>query len=69
MYWAFQTLTTVGYGDFGAFNGWEIFITCLWMFMGVAIYTVVVGSLTIMITESSNNYEDLKMKLTALEEF
>ena len=55
VYWAFQTLTTVGYGDFGAYNGWEICITCTWMFMGVALYTVVVGSLTIMITEDTSN--------------
>ena len=60
VYWAFQTLTTVGYGDFGAYNGWEIFITCAWMFMGVALYTVVVGSLTIMMTETNALQEDMK---------
>lgn len=49
MYWACQTLTTVGYGDFGAHNNWEIAITCLWMFCGVAIYTVVIGTLTSMV--------------------
>ena len=52
MYWAFQTLTTVGYGDFGAYNGWEIFLTLWWMFLGVSFYTVVVGSLTSMVTTS-----------------
>jgi hyperpolarization activated cyclic nucleotide-gated potassium channel 2 len=43
IYWACQTLTTVGYGDFGCYNDWEIAITCVWMFLGVAVYTVVVG--------------------------
>ena len=52
MYWAFQTLTTVGYGDFGAYNGWEILLTLSWMFLGVSFYTVVVGSLTSMVTTS-----------------
>lgn len=50
MYWAFQTLTTVGYGDFGAYNGMEIMVTCIWMFIGVAFYSFVVGSLTSVIT-------------------
>jgi hypothetical protein len=38
IYWAFQTLTTVGYGEFGVHNIWEILITCLWLFVGVAFF-------------------------------
>jgi hypothetical protein len=49
MYWACQTLTTVGYGDFGAHNNWEIALTCVWMFCGVAIYSVVFGTLKSMV--------------------
>jgi hypothetical protein len=41
----------VGYGDFGAYNAYEIAITCVWMFIGVAFYSVVVGSLTSMLVE------------------
>lgn len=52
VYWAFQTLTTVGYGDFGVYNSYEIGFTCLWMFLGVAFYTFVVSSLTILISET-----------------
>ena len=51
MYWAFQTLTTVGYGDFGAYNAYEMLVTCIWMFIGVAFYSFVVGSLTSAITD------------------
>ena len=69
LYWAFQTLTTVGYGDFGAYNSWEIFITIFWMFLGVAFYSFVVGSLTSFITSSSSQAENLINKLRALEEF
>lgn len=54
MYWAFQTLTTVGYGDFGAYNNAEIWLTLVWMFVGVAFYTFVVGSLTTVITENQS---------------
>jgi len=50
VYWACQTLTTVGYGDFGAFNSWEIILTIIWMAIGVAFYSIVVGTLTSTIT-------------------
>jgi len=69
IYWAFQTLTTVGYGDFGCYNGWEIFITCLWIFVGVAFYSITVGSLTSFITQKGTHNEELANKMTALDEF
>ena len=69
IYWAFQTLTTVGYGDFGAYNSWEILITCVWMFLGVAFYSFVVGSLTSVISSEGSQQENLIGKLRALEEF
>jgi hyperpolarization activated cyclic nucleotide-gated potassium channel 1 len=69
IYWAFQTLTTVGYGDFGCYNNYEIAITCVWMFIGVAFYSVVVGSLTSMLVDVEVQEESLNSKLKALEEF
>lgn len=69
MYWAAQTLTTVGYGDFGCYNSFEIFITCVWMFIGVAIYSVVVGTLTSAISSVNSENENLHTKLKALEEY
>ena len=69
LYWAFQTLTTVGYGDFGAHNQYEIAITCVWMFIGVAFYSVTVGSLTSMLVDDEVQQESLNSKLKALEEF
>jgi hypothetical protein len=69
LYWAFQTLTTVGYGDFGCYNQYEIAITCVWMFIGVAFYSVVVGSLTSMLVDEEVTEESLNAKLKALEEF
>ena len=69
LYWAFQTLTTVGYGDFGCHNQYEIAITCVWMFIGVAFYSVVVGSLTSMLVDEEVTEESLNAKLKALEEF
>jgi len=69
MYWAFQTLTTVGYGDFGAYNTLEIYITLVWMFLGVAFYSFVVGSLTTVMTSVHDSQENLQNKLNALEDF
>ena len=69
VYWAFQTLTTVGYGDFGCYNGYEILITCIWMFLGVAFYSFVVGSLTSTISSMNSQFENLSGKIKALDEF
>jgi CRP-like cAMP-binding protein len=69
LYWAFQTLTTVGYGDFGAYNFNEILVTCIWMFIGVAFYSFVVGSLTSVITDIQSQEDNLIAKLKALDEF
>ena len=69
LYWACQTLTTVGYGDFGAYNGYEIGITCIWMFTGVVVYAIVVGTLTSAITSEGSLAENLAMKIKAFESF
>lgn len=69
LYWACQTLTTVGYGDFGAYNGFEIGITCIWMFMGVVVYAIVVGTLTSAITSEGTLAENLALKMKAFDSF
>ena len=69
LYWAFQTLTTVGYGDFGAYNSQEILITIIWMVIGVAFYTFVVAALTSAITAEGSEDEKLQIKILALDMF
>ena len=59
----------MGYGDFGAYNTGEIAVTCVWMFLGVAFYSFVVGSLTSVITAEGDQQGNLIVKLKALEEF
>jgi len=59
----------VGYGDFGAQGYGEIIITCIWMFLGVGFYTIVVGSLTSYVTQQGTVNEDLGDKLRALDSF
>ena len=53
-YWASQTLTTVGYGDFGADNSAELIITIVWMALGSAFYAIQVGSLTSVMIEQNS---------------
>ena len=69
IYWAAQTLTTVGYGDFQAHNQFEMLITVIWMLLGAAFYSVVVGSLTSVIIDSNSSEEEMNRKLKALEVF
>ena len=45
-YWAWQTLTSVGYGDFPKENPAEIWFTLFWMLIGVIFYSIIVGTLT-----------------------
>lgn len=61
-------MTTVGYGDFGAYNSLEILTTCIWMFIGVLFYTFVVGSMTSIITLQEDNDQMLAARIMALEE-
>jgi len=69
MYWALQTLTTVGYGNFGQGNLYELNINLLWMFFGVGYYTFLIGSVTSMISAELENTESLNYKLKVLEDF
>lgn len=45
-YWAFQTLTTVGYGDISAESTVEKLMACLWMIFGVGFYSYTIGNMT-----------------------
>lgn len=69
MYWAFQTITTVGYGDFGCNNLSEYIITIIWMFIGVAFYSFVLGSLTSIVSSEMSNADTLNNKLKQLEDY
>jgi len=45
MYWAFQTLTTVGYGDVTGNTSGERVFAFVWMVFGVAFYSFTIGNL------------------------
>ena len=68
LYWACQTLTTVGYGDFGSYNSFELTLTLIWQFLGVIIYTVIFSSLTSSFNSNFNNAKKLENYIKNLSE-
>lgn len=46
MYWAFQTLTTVGFGDIPATTVYERIIAIGWMIFGIGFYSFTIGNLS-----------------------
>ncbi len=61
LYWALQTITTVGYGDFGSGNFGELLITTIWMCIGVAFYSFTVGAVTSTIVSQTSSIDDLEV--------
>lgn len=45
VYWALQTLTTVGYGDIKAKSVYEKITALIWMIIGVGFYSFTIGNL------------------------
>src|SRR5688572_27219034 len=46
LYWALQTVATVGYGDFPVNTVGELILSLVWMVFGVGFYSFVIGNLT-----------------------
>ena len=62
-YWAFQTIATVGFGEFGAWTYAELIMSVIWMISGVSFYSVVIGNLTSMIANETANSENLFVRI------
>jgi len=45
-YWAFQTVTTVGYGDFIVSSKTEYILALIWMVVGVNFYSFTIGNVS-----------------------
>ena len=50
IYWAFTTLTTVGYGDIGVETILEKNFSMVWMIFGVGFYSFNIGSLVCLLS-------------------
>jgi hypothetical protein len=64
IYWALQTVATVGFGEFGAFSTTELLMSIVWMIYGVGFYSVIIGNLTSMIANQTANSENLFVTIT-----
>jgi CRP-like cAMP-binding protein len=68
VYWAFQAVTTVGYGDHTWGNGLqhEYVIAFCWMFVGSFIYTLAIGNVSAMIASSDSKAAILSHQMSVL---
>lgn len=51
-FWTFQTVTTVGYGDFSISTTFEYLICLFWMAVGVNVYSMAIGIISQIISDS-----------------
>mmetsp|Transcript_21884 Transcript_21884/g.33954 ORF Transcript_21884/g.33954 Transcript_21884/m.33954 type:complete len:317 (+) Transcript_21884:863-1813(+) len=68
-YWAFQTLTTVGFGDISGGNDVEQIMAIVWMVFGVGFYSYTIGNMTQMITSFDSDNHEMQNKLDTLKKF
>lgn len=68
-YWAFTTLSTVGYGDIRPTNDSEIIIAIGWMSFGLCFFSYTLGVLSTMLLSQNNKEIALNNKFLAVDEF
>ena len=59
MYWSFQTLTTVGYGDMQGKTMEERVFSILWILFGVAFYSFTIGNLQSILSQIDASSSEL----------
>mmetsp|Transcript_24313 Transcript_24313/g.23924 ORF Transcript_24313/g.23924 Transcript_24313/m.23924 type:complete len:481 (+) Transcript_24313:722-2164(+) len=69
VYWAFSTLTTVGFGDINAETIPEKVIAIMWMIFGVGFYSFTIGNLSKIIASIDIQAAILSQKITILNKF
>ncbi|CAD8109285.1 unnamed protein product [Paramecium sonneborni] len=56
-FWAYQTITVIGYGDLEAHNSNEYLLSIIWMLIGVGYYSFTIGNITFILIQSNPNQE------------
>ena len=69
LYWAVQTLTTVGYGDVVPLNKTEEWFCIAWMISGAISFTFVISSIANLLTSLETRKSVLAHKLNYVNEF
>ena len=66
VYWAIQTVTTVGYGDVGPVNTAEKIYVVAAMIMGVAIFSYVLGTMCTLLAGFKSAEADFQQKMDTM---
>ena len=69
MYWAFQTFTTVGYGDIPAVTLYEKTFATIWMIVGFTFYSYTIGNFQSILNEIDQDSYQLQLKQETFNEF
>ena len=68
-YWAFQTVTTVGYGDVSVQTSTEYVLALLWMIIGVNFYSFTIGNVSSIIAAMDAEASVLNSKIQTLNDY
>lgn len=68
-YWAFQTVTTVGYGDFSISTTTEYILALIWMVIGVNFYSFTIGNVSSIIAAMDAKASMLTSKIQTLNDY
>lgn len=68
-YWAFQTITTVGYGDFSVNTTAEFILALFWMMVGVTFYQYTIANVSSIIANLDNKQQQVNNKINTLNEY
>jgi hypothetical protein len=66
-YWAFQTITTVGYGDFTVTTTGEYLMSLLWIFLGVWSYQFIISLVSNIIANQDFKKQIMSKKLAKID--
>lgn len=69
IYWALQTVTTVGFGDIGITHLEEYLFVIFWMLFGVSVYTFTIGIVSSIIASIDQKAFILSQKLQTLQTY
>lgn len=69
MYWCFQTVTTVGYGDIMVQTYSEFILSIFWMYFGCVFFSFTIGNLSSALGSMDTKSAILKQKIGTLTDF
>jgi hyperpolarization activated cyclic nucleotide-gated potassium channel 2 len=69
IYWALQTLTTVGFGDINGKTVNERIFAILWMLFGIGVYSILFGNMSNLLESMDAANKVYQEKIAILKEF